>query len=134
MIDALSFMTSIEQECSDFKKDLSCLELEQQMEILKLSCLRIYPEQEIQEKMVESIKNKKPLNIKIGIDPLSMDLQIDRIPPLVLASKLQRMGHKITILIGDFTALIGDPCDSYKSNMKLNRKTIEKNFKQVKNS
>lgn len=132
MIDALSFMTKMEQECSDFKKDLSCLELEQQIEILKLSCLRIYPEQEIQEKMAEAIKNKKPLNIKIGIDPLSMKLQIDRIPPIVLASKLQRMGHKITLLIGDFTALIGDPCDSYKSNMNLNRKTVEKNFKQVK--
>ena len=57
---------------------------------------------------------------------------MDHIPPLVLSGKLQRMGHKIVLLIGDFTALIGDPSDISKSNKNLNRKNIEKNFKQLK--
>lgn len=132
MTEVLSFMTSLQEECSDFKKDLSSLSLEQQMGILKLSCVNIYPEQEIREKMNKEIKDKKTLTIKFGIDPLSTEVQIDHMPPLVLAGKLQRMGHKIVLLIGDFTALIGDPSDISKKNKNLNRKSIEKNLKQLK--
>ena len=132
MIDALNFMAEMEQECSDFKKDLSALDLEEQIDILKLSCSQIYPEEEIRDKMERAMKSKESLKIQIGIDPLSMELQIARIPPLVLGSKLQRMGHSITILIGDFSALIEDPSDIYKNKMNLNRKVIAKNFKRVR--
>lgn len=132
MTVALNFIKNLEQECSDFKKDLSCLELDEQMEVLKLACANFYPEQEIRQKIANAVKNKKTLTVKFGIDPLSMEVQIDHIPPLVLSGKLQRMGHKIILLIGDFTALIGDPSDISKSNKNLNRKNIEKNFKQLK--
>lgn len=132
MTDSLSFIKNLEHECSDFKKDLSCLELDQQMEILKLACTNVQPEKEIREKLANAVKNKKTLTVKFGIDPLSTEVQIDHIPPLVLSGKLQRMGHKIVLLIGDFTALIGDPSDISRSNKNLNRKNIEKNLKQLK--
>ncbi len=131
MDDAISFLKNIELEGSDFKKDLSCLEVEEQIEILKISCEEFYPEDEIYKKLHESIKNNKPLNIKFGIDPLSMDLHIGDIPPLVLSGKLQRMGHSITVLMGDATAVIGDPFRSWDPK-ELNRKNIEKNLKQLR--
>lgn len=131
MFNAINFMENLEQEASDFKRDLSCLQLEEQIEILKLSCEEFYPEQEIREKFTNAVKNNKPMSIKFGIDPLSMEMQIGDIPPLVLSGKLQRMGHKIILLIGDITALIGDPSNS-RNTKDLNRKSIEKNLKQLK--
>lgn len=132
MTDFLSFIENLEHECYDFKKDLSCLELDQQMEILKLACTNVQPEKEIREKIANAVKNKKTLAIKFGIDPLSTEVQIDHIPPLVLSGKMQRMGHKIVLLIGDFTALIGDPSDITINSKNLNRKNIEKNLKQLR--
>ncbi len=131
MKDAINFLKHIELEGSDFKRDLSRLEIEEQIEILKISCEEFYPYDEIYKKLYESIKNNKPLNIKFGIDPLSMNLHIGDIPPLVLSGKLQRMGHKITLLMGDVTAIIGDPFRSWNSK-ELSRKNIERNLKQLR--
>ncbi len=131
MLNAVNFLMDLETEGTDFKKDLSCLELEEQLEILKHSCEEFCPEDDIYKKFSQSIKNNKPLNVKFGIDPLSMDLHIGDIPPLVLSGKLQRMGHKITLIIGDVTALIGDPFRTWKAK-ELNRKNLDRNLKQLK--
>ncbi len=124
-------MENIEQQGSDFKKDLSCLKIDEQFELLKFSCEEFFPEEAIYNKFILAKENKKPLVIKYGVDPFSMRIKTGDIPPLVLLSKLQRMGHKAVIVIGDFTALIGDPFypDSPKN---LNKKKIEKNLKQLK--
>lgn len=131
MEDAISFLKKIELEGSDFKKDLSHLGVEEQIEILKISCEEFYPENEIYKKLHEAIKTDKPLNIKFGIDPLSMNLHMEDIPPLVLSGKLQRMGHNITLLMGDTTAIIGDPFRPWNPK-ELSHKNIEKNLKQLR--
>ena len=131
MIDAISFMENLEQEGTDFKKDLSYLKTEEQIEILKLSCKEFYPEEEIRKKFIDAKANNEFFSVKYGIDPSSIDMQIGDIPPLVLSGKLQRMGHKVTILIGDFTAMIGDPFIVWNAK-ELSRKSIERNLKHLK--
>ncbi len=131
MSDIIGIIENIEREGSEFKKDLNCFQIEEQIEILKYSCEGFYPEEEIRAKFINSKKSNKAINIKYGVDPLSMEMKIEDIPPLILASKLQRMGHKITLLIGDVTALIGDPIVTWNSK-ELSRKNIERNLKQLR--
>lgn len=134
MFDVMSFISELEKECTDFKKNLNGLETESQIEIIKLACSNVYPEESIIEKIEQQKHNKKPLTVKFGIDPMNTNVLIDHMPPIVLLSKLQRMGYKIIFLMGDFTALIGDPSDKTTSQRKLNRKKIEANFKTLKES
>lgn len=132
MFDVMSFIAELEKECSDFKRNLSQLEAEEQMEIIKLACSHVYPEESIVERLPQAKQNKKPLTVKFGIDPMKTNVMMDRMPPIVLLSKLQRMGYKVVFLIGDFTALIGDPSDITINQKKLNRKKIEANVKTLK--
>lgn len=132
MFDVMSFVAELEKECSDTKKNLSNLEVEQQMEIIKMSCSHVYPEDGIIEKLSQSKHTKKPLTVKFGIDPMNINILINHMPPVILLSKLQRMGCKIIFLMGDFTAQIGDPSDKTISQRKLNRKKIEANHKTLK--
>lgn len=132
MFDVMSFIAELEKECSDYKRNLSNLEVEQQMEIIKMVCSNVYPEDKIAEKLSQSKQLKKPLTVKFGIDPMNTNVLIDHMPPIVLLSKLQRMGYKIIFLMGDFTAQIGDPSDKTINQRKLNRKKIEANYKTLK--
>ena len=58
-----------------------------------------------------SLQEGKPLNVKLGLDPTSPDLHLGHTVVLMKLRELQKLGHKITLLIGDFTAKIGDPVD-----------------------
>ena len=132
MFDVMNFIAELEKECSDFKRNLSQLEAEEQMEIIKLACSHVYPEESIAEKLSQSKQTKKPLTVKLGMDPMNTNVMMDHMPPIVLLSKLQRMGYKVVFLMGDFTALIGDPSDITMNQKKLNRKKIEANVKILK--
>jgi len=122
----------MESKCMDFSKELSTLSAEEQFEILKRSCKSLYPEDKVLEKLANSKKSKKPLTIKFGVDPTGTNLHLGHAVPLTLLNRLQRMGHKIIFLVGDFTATIGDPSGKVNFNKNLNRKVIENNLKDYK--
>lgn len=132
MFDVMSFISTLEKECSDFKRSLNDIDAEEQIDIIKLACSHVYPEDRMIEEFHQSKKDNKSLVIKFGMDPMDTNTMVDHMVPMVLLSKLQRMGHKIVFLIGDFTALIGDPSDSSIKQRKLNKKKIESNVKGLK--
>lgn len=132
MVDVMSFISTLEKECSDFKRNLNDIGVEEQIDIIKMACSHVYPEDHIIEEFSQAKKDNRSLVIKFGMDPMDTDIMIDHMVPIVLLSKLQRMGHKIVFLIGDFTALIGDPSDMSIKQRKLNKKKIEANVKGLK--
>ena len=77
----------------------------------------------------KKLKSGKPLRIKLGIDPTSPDIHIGRAIPLLKLRDFQKLGHKIVLIIGDFTGVIGDTSDKDGERPMLDEKVIKQNMK-----
>ena len=81
------------------------LAAEEQLRIIKSGTDAIVPE----ELLLEKLKRGKPLNVKLGVDPTAPDIHIGHAVPLRKLRAFQDLGHRVTLIIGNGTALIGDP-------------------------
>lgn len=98
-------------------------------EILNRGVANIISNKESLKKLLES---EKKLNIYLGIDPTSTHIHLGHAVPLRKLQQLSELGHKVTFLIGDFTALIGDTSDKESERPVLTSKEIENNFATYK--
>ncbi len=73
--------------------------------------------------------NGKSLTVYLGIDPTGPTLHLGHVIPMQKLEELQALGHKIILLIGDFTAMIGDPTDKTATRKKLTREEVLENCK-----
>lgn len=83
--------------------------INEQMDLIKRGASEIIQEEELAEKLQKSIKENKPLNIKLGCDPSRPDLHIGHSVVLRKLAQFQSLGHQAILIIGDFTGMIGDP-------------------------
>lgn len=83
--------------------------IEEQLEVIRLGVSEIIPENELIEKLKKAEKENKPLNIKLGCDPTRPDLHLGHSVVLRKLAQFQQLGHQAILIIGDFTAMIGDP-------------------------
>ncbi len=83
--------------------------IRQAMEVVKRGCEELLVEEEFVARLVRSEQQGKPLRIKLGLDPTAPDLHLGHTVVLNKLRQLQDLGHTVIFLIGDFTALIGDP-------------------------
>lgn len=93
--------------------------LNEQMDTFKRGVAEIIPEEELCYKIEKSIKTKTPLNIKLGCDPSKPDLHIGHAVVLNKLREFQDYGHKAILIIGDYTAMIGDPSGKKKTRPQL---------------
>lgn len=93
--------------------------LNEQMDIIKLSAVDLLPIEDLVKKIEKSIITKKPLNIKLGADPSRPDLHIGHAVVLQKMRQFQDLGHNAILIIGDFTAMIGDPTGKSKTRPQL---------------
>ena len=104
-------------------------------EIIQRGTEEILVEGDLKKKLTFSLQKGKPLNIKLGLDPTSPDLHLGHTVVLMKLRELQKLGHKVTLLIGDFTAKIGDPSGRNTTRPVLTDDEIEENsrtyFEQV---
>lgn len=100
-----------------------------QEELLKRGILAIYPSIEFLE---SKLKSGKKLTLYLGIDPTGPTLHLGHFIPIKKMAEFQKAGHQIIILIGDFTAMIGDPTDKKSTRQPLSRKQILNNLKDYK--
>ena len=96
--------------------------LDEQFELISRGVEEIIPEQELRDKIENSIKNDNPLIVKLGCDPSRPDLHIGHSVVLRKLRHFQDLGHQAVLVIGDFTAMIGDPTGRNKTRPQL---TIE---------
>lgn len=75
------------------------------------------------------LKSGKQLRIKLGIDPTSPNIHLGRSIPLLKLRDFQELGHKIILIIGDFTGLIGDTSDKDSDRPMLSEETVRENLK-----
>lgn len=83
----------------------------EQMDLIKRGAVEIIPEEELIQKLEKSIKEGKPLNIKLGCDPSRPDLHIGHSVVLKKLEHFQSLGHLAILIVGDFTGMIGDPSE-----------------------
>lgn len=95
------------------------------IEKLKTGTAQIIPLEDLDKKL----KKNKPLVIKLGVDPTSVDLHLGHAVVLSKLKEFQDLGHKIIFLIGDFTARIGDPTGKSKTRPILSHEQIAENAK-----
>ncbi|MCL4480497.1 MAG: tyrosine--tRNA ligase [Candidatus Thermoplasmatota archaeon] len=80
------------------------------------------------DKLESKLKSGKLLRIKLGIDPTSPNLHIGRAVPLFKLRDFQKLGHKIVLIIGDFTGVIGDTSDKDSERPMLKQEQVKKNM------
>jgi len=108
------------------------LSVEEQLKILMRGVVEVIPEDELREKLERSIKENKPLRIKLGADPSAPDLHLGHTVPLRKLRQFQDLGHEVYFLIGDFTGMIGDPSGKSSTRKRLTREEVFKNAETYK--
>lgn len=96
---------------------------EEQLHIISSGAAQIVPE----SALLEKLKRGKPLNIKLGVDPTAPDIHLGHAVPLRKLRQFQDLGHEVTLIIGDGTALIGDPSGRNSTRPQLTREQVQAN-------
>jgi tyrosyl-tRNA synthetase len=107
-------------------------EVQRQMEILKTGAAEIIPEEELKEKIRQSLISNKPLIVKLGLDPTAPDIHLGHTVPLQKMRQFQDLGHQAVIIIGDFTGRIGDPSGRSETRKPLTEEEILRNAETYK--
>ncbi len=100
---------------------------EEQLEIIKRGTAEIISEEELLAKLKKSAETNKPLRIKAGFDPTAPDLHLGHCVLLKKLREFQNLGHTVMFLIGDFTAMIGDPSGRSETRPPLTQAQVKEN-------
>jgi len=97
--------------------------VEKQLELIQSGTDAIVPLSDLKDKLAEG----RPLRVKLGVDPTAPDLHLGHAVPLRKLRQFQDLGHVVVLIIGDFTARIGDPSGRNTTRPALSREQIEEN-------
>jgi len=100
---------------------------EEQLEIIKRGTSEIISEEELLSKLKRSAEKNEPLRVKAGFDPTAPDLHLGHCVLLKKLREFQNLGHTVLFLIGDFTAMIGDPSGRSETRPPLTETEVKKN-------
>jgi tyrosyl-tRNA synthetase len=101
--------------------------VEEQLAYLKKGVAEIVPETELRAKLEKSYKTGKPLRVKLGVDPTAPDIHLGHTVVIRKLKHFQEMGHTAVFLIGDFTAMVGDPTGQSETRPPLSREQVNVN-------
>lgn len=123
-------MSSMSEEVKQSQVDLTpeqVKEVERQLEILKRGVVEIVPEEDLRKKLAKSIATAKPLKVKLGLDPTAPDIHIGHTVVINKLRQFQELGHQVQLVIGDFTARIGDPTGKSETRKPLTEEQVKAN-------
>lgn len=106
--------------------------LQEQMAIIRRGAVEVLVEAELEEKLKKSIDSGVPLKIKAGFDPTAPDLHLGHTVLIQKLKQFQDLGHEVNFLIGDFTAMIGDPTGKSETRKSLTREEVLQNAETYK--
>ncbi|HVZ39528.1 MAG TPA: tyrosine--tRNA ligase [Candidatus Kapabacteria bacterium] len=101
--------------------------LNEQMDLIRRCTEEIIPQDELAQKIERSIASGKPLNVKLGADPSAPDLHLGHAVVLQKMRDFQDLGHQAILIVGDFTAMIGDPSGRSKTRPALSIEETQRN-------
>jgi tyrosyl-tRNA synthetase len=101
----------------------------EQLAVIRRGVEKIVPENELAARLEQSRSTGKPLRIKYGIDPTGIDVHLGHTVPLRKIRQFQELGHQAVIIIGNYTALVGDPSGRDETRARLTQAQVEENAK-----
>jgi tyrosyl-tRNA synthetase len=104
-------------------------DIDQQLAALSRRCERILVEGDLRRKLAKSNATGKPLRVKFGMDPTAPDVTLGHAVPLKVIRQFQDWGHKAVLIIGDYTARVGDPTGKSETRKVLGGEVIDANAK-----
>ena len=99
------------------------MDAKEQLEILKRNVVDLVSEEEL----LERLKERRPLRVKLGVDPSRPDLHLGHLVVLKKLRQFQDLGHHVILIIGDFTAMIGDPSGRSETRPMLSEEEVRQN-------
>jgi tyrosyl-tRNA synthetase len=105
------------------------LPVDEQMDLLTKGAAEMIRSSDLRERLEESRKTGRPLRVKAGFDPTAPDLHLGHTVLMRKLRHFQQLGHTVIFLVGDFTALIGDPTGKNVTRKPLTREQIDENAK-----
>jgi tyrosyl-tRNA synthetase len=103
------------------------LDVARQLEILRRGVEQIVPEAEFHKKLERSARENRPLRVKYGIDPTGIDVHLGHTVPLRKLRQFQDLGHTAVIIIGNYTAVVGDPSGRDETRSALTMEQVQAN-------
>jgi tyrosyl-tRNA synthetase len=104
-------------------------QIAEQVELLSRGAEAIYSEQELAARLKTASAENRPLRVKLGMDPTAPDIHVGHVVQLRQVRKFQDLGHKAVLIIGDYTARVGDPSGANKTRPMLTPEQIQANAK-----
>lgn len=102
-------------------------QIEDQLALLRRGTAEILPEEELAAKLRRSVQTGKPLRVKLGLDPTAPDIHLGIAVVLRKLRRFQHLGHHVIVIIGDFTAMIGDPSGKSETRRPLTAEEVRSN-------
>ena len=102
-------------------------EAKRQLEALRRGAVQIYTEEELLAKLARSIHEQRPLRVKLGMDPTAPDIHLGHTVVMRKMREFQDLGHRGVLIIGDYTARIGDPSGQDHTRPVLSEEQIREN-------
>jgi len=99
----------------------------EQLDLLRRGVDSITPEPEFLDKLRRSVATGTPLRVKYGIDPTGIDVHLGHTVPLRKLRQFQELGHTAVVIIGNYTALVGDPSGRDEARASLTEEQVEAN-------
>jgi tyrosyl-tRNA synthetase len=103
--------------------------VEEQLAYVRKGVAEIVPEEELKQKLANSVQTGKPLRVYLGVDPTAPDIHLGHTVVLRKLKHFQDMGHTAIFMIGDFSAMIGDPTGQSETRPPLSREQVDANAK-----
>ncbi len=104
--------------------------VEEQLALIGRGVDQIVPMEELRHKLQRSVHTGKPLRVKYGIDPTGIDVHLGHTVPLRKLRLFQELGHQAVLIIGNYTALVGDPSGRDQTRARLTPEQVEANARE----
>jgi tyrosyl-tRNA synthetase len=98
-----------------------------QMELLLKGCVDVVRAEDLEARLLQAQRERRPLTVKVGFDPSAPDLHLGHTVVIRKMRHFQQLGHRVVFLIGDFTGMIGDPTGKKATRPQLTREQIQAN-------
>jgi tyrosyl-tRNA synthetase len=108
------------------------MDIEGQVQVIRRGSVDLISEQELRQKLVIASAAKRPLRVKLGLDPTAPDLHLGHTVVLQKLKQFQELGHTVIFLIGDFTGMIGDPTGRIETRPVLTKEVLLENAETYK--
>ncbi|MGE5174871.1 MAG: tyrosine--tRNA ligase [Hyphomicrobiales bacterium] len=102
-------------------------EIERQLAIIRSGTEEVLPEEELRGKLARSLETGTPLRVKQGFDPTAPDIHLGHTIGLRKLRQFQELGHQVVLIVGSYTALVGDPSGRSKTRPQLSEEEVRAN-------